>query len=90
MTKEEKAVIKLLQKIGKITEKFHQAKSNVEKELKEARLVLGNFCSHPKEYVKEYNWEHDNGYGMQTMQQGLHCKLCGRKNPWSTMSWPRY
>lgn len=52
--------------------------------IKEAITKAG--CPHPIEAVQEYRWEHDNGYGRQTWNVGLECRLCRGKNPWPGMS----
>ena len=49
----------------------------------QAALVESGTCTHPPERRDSYRWEHDNGYGRQTMYTGVMCKLCGAKDPWS-------
>lgn len=43
-------------------------------------------CEHPQGSRQEYKWEHDNGYGQQTMMTGHQCKDCGLRNNWPNMS----
>jgi hypothetical protein len=33
-------------------------------------------CTHPKKHLETFRWEHDNGYGRQSMHEGLRCVLC--------------
>lgn len=41
-----------------------------------ARSALAKDCDHPMRYVDDYSWEHDNGYGRQTMRTGKLCGIC--------------
>lgn len=51
-----------------------------------ARLELAKLqlkkvgCTHPPQAWREYNWEHDNGYGRQHMCTGIRCDLCGAED----------
>lgn len=55
-----------------------------------ARKALGNKCQHPPEHVVESPWEHDNGYGRQSMIVGLRCVLCkARKDFQAQGYWTR-
>lgn len=49
--------------------------------LKKKREKLRGRCSHPTNYRREYVWEHDNGYGVQTKCIGHQCDLCLAKDP---------
>jgi hypothetical protein len=50
------------------------------KNLQIARETLRKFmarnCKHPYHEVTEFAWEHDDGYGRQTMLSGLKCGIC--------------
>lgn len=52
-----------------------------------ARLAVSGKCSHQS--VREYDWEHDNGYGRQRWCKGLECNICGLRNsyPDSSTNW---
>lgn len=39
---------------------------------------LAKDCQH--EEVREYQWEHDDGYGRQSQNEGLQCTICGAIN----------
>lgn len=57
------------------------------KEAETLRNLLKDGCAHPAEFVEEYKWEHDNGYGRQTMITGKRCKLCFATNNWGSKHW---
>lgn len=42
--------------------------------------ALKGVCDHSSS--KEYRWEHDNGYGRQTMISGRICVYCRAIDPW--------
>lgn len=44
------------------------------------RAKLAKHCTHPEEFVTDYPWEHDNGYGRQTKHVGKFCRICRAKN----------
>lgn len=47
-------------------------------------------CTH--KYREDYKWEHDNGYGRQTMITGERCLSCDARNAWKepfAPSWSR-
>jgi hypothetical protein len=41
-------------------------------------------CPHPDEAISTFQWEHDNGYGRQSMQTGYHCDWCGAEKRWES------
>lgn len=49
------------------------------------KTALKDGCVHPGEFVEEYRWMHDSGYGRQSWVTGLYCRLCGRKKSWKDM-----
>ena len=52
------------------------------------RKSLADKCVHPN--PENWKWEHDNGYGKQTMIDGLRCKYCGAEKRWLSSSyWTR-
>jgi hypothetical protein len=48
------------------------------KRLQDARdaLAAALGCTHPREALVSYQWEHDNGYGRQHMCTGTRCRIC--------------
>ena len=59
--------------------------------LTQARVKLVENCTHPAEFVVEYVWEHDNGYGRQARKKGVRCTICDARCSWpgSSMLWSR-
>lgn len=57
--------------------------------VEEQRKMLAADCQHPTEFVQDYEWEHDNGYGQQTMHTGLSCTICRKVNRWKQGLWHR-
>lgn len=51
-----------------------------------ARAKLVENCTHPAEFVVEYDWEHDNGYGRQAWKKGVRCTICDARCSWPGMS----
>lgn len=47
------------------------------------RKFLAQTCEHPPEVIVGYRWEHDNGYGRQTMIDGKGCSICLAKDHWN-------
>jgi len=52
----------------------------INKAVEHARSVLAKNCKHPEEFVTDWDWEHDNGYGRQTKHIGKHCGICLKVN----------
>jgi hypothetical protein len=52
-------------------------------EAEEIRKRLSEGCNHPEQFVEDWQWEHDNGYGRQTMVNGKMCKLCRARKHWT-------
>lgn len=46
------------------------------------RRLLAVKCEHPSDYVTEFQWEHDSGYGRQSMQRGQLCTICRKVDLW--------
>jgi hypothetical protein len=68
-----------------LLELYEQAKKvafYANKKVEELKNRLATGCPHPKEHVKPYQWEHDNGYGRQSMVDGKHCSICGAIDSW--------
>ena len=42
-------------------------------------------CTHPKAFLSDYTWEHDNGYGRQSQVVGELCGFCSAKKSWKNM-----
>lgn len=72
-----KQLEKIADKISKFNKKHDAEYSAIKKE-------LAKDCPHPPAYVKDYRWEHDNGYGSQHMRTGKRCSLCDGKDAWET------
>lgn len=49
--------------------------------IEKLREGLKGRCDHPKTEV--YRWEHDNGYGRQTMINGRRCWYCLYVDLWN-------
>lgn len=47
------------------------------------RARLHGKCTHTAQ--ETYQWEHDNGYGKQSMNTGLRCILCRATRPYTYM-----
>lgn len=47
---------------------------------------IAKTCDHPAEYVDDWCWEHDNGYGVQRWVNGKRCRICGATKPYATSS----
>lgn len=61
-----------------------------ERRFEEAHAAAVEVCEHPESYRVDCTWEHDNGYGRQTMVTGSRCNLCGAKQSWKGSSgWSR-
>jgi hypothetical protein len=58
---------KLIKKREKISQLYTEASA-----IKE---LLQGVCDHAK--TEDYRWEHDNGYGRQSMTTGKRCVFCG-------------
>lgn len=61
-----------------------EARATLEREIAKARAKLAKACTHPEEFVTNYRWEHDNGYGRQSMHTGRICGICLKRDPWVT------
>jgi hypothetical protein len=46
-------------------------------------------CKHPIAFIREFTWEHDNGYGRQKRLTGKECSLCRCRNYWDSQHWSR-
>lgn len=42
-------------------------------------------CKHPSSAVSTYQWEHDNGYGRQSMVDAERCNICRSEKHWKGM-----
>ena len=56
--------------IMKVKDRADKSEARYCKKISLLRSKLKN-CKH--KYTVEYQWEHDNGYGRQTMISGLRC-----------------
>lgn len=52
----------------------------------EETAVLITYCKHPSFAVVDYTWEHDNGYGKQSMVTGERCMICRSEKHWKSSS----
>jgi len=76
------------QDLANAIQNYREVLKDARKHLDTARENLCDHCTHPEAYVTTYTWEHDNGYGRQSMIEGLRCELCLKRKPWKTMgSW---
>jgi hypothetical protein len=46
------------------------------------RAELAKTCEHPSSVVTDFTWEHDNGYGRQSMVTGQRCTVCRAEKRW--------
>ncbi len=61
------------------------------RQLDEATAILITYCPHPSFAVIDYEWEHDNGYGVQSKVVGERCMICRSKKHWRGSSlWVSY
>lgn len=52
---------------------------------------LSETCDHPTEYVADWEWEHDNGYGVQRRIKGKRCQICGATQAYAdTSNWRKW
>lgn len=65
------SVTALQRKLTKRREKISQLYT----EVSAITASLQGICDHAK--TEDYRWEHDNGYGRQTMNTGKRCVFCG-------------
>jgi len=80
MNKKERAVYDAIEQSIRVSKKAH-AKTEA------ARKALGKECTHPVEAQMPYQWEHDNGYGVQSQHEGIRCRLCGAEKAWKSSSY---
>ena len=81
MTNLEKALVKALEAASKSCSEHAQ-------KIDDLRAALGKKCTHSQTF--DFYWEHDNGYGRQTMIKGVECRLCHAQKRWKDMSdWER-
>lgn len=57
------------------------------RELEHVRRRLARTCTHPEELHVPFSWEHDDGYGRQTLVEGVRCSLCGARKHWRNSSY---
>ena len=50
------------------------------------REEIAKDCDHPTAYVTDWNYEHDNGYGRQTMIPAKFCTICRAEKIYSYWS----
>lgn len=74
------SVTALQRKLTQRSEKISQLYTEV------SALVasLQGICDHAK--TEDYRWEHDNGYGRQSMNAGKRCVFCGWISLWNNNS----
>lgn len=70
----------LEKKILQIEKEWQYISNKYEKQLSDLRAKLGQDCTHSKWTL--YDWEHDNGYGVQTKCKGKRCLICGHEDPY--------
>lgn len=73
------AIIKMLTRIKKARERLDDLKHDLEKLQRKF-----HDCDHS--VTDKFTWEHDNGYGRQSLNNGLICKLCGKRCYYPTLS----
>lgn len=50
--------------------------------LLEIKNILAINCLHESEFIQNYEWEHDDGYGSQKLLNGSKCCICGKIDWW--------
>lgn len=55
--------------------------------LERFRKSLAQSCDHPADFVVDFEWEHDNGYGRQHMRRGKLCQICFKQDRWNDGRW---
>jgi len=85
-----RAVTVRLTKLERAVVRAKAGERLAELELDAARAALGDTCTHPAKYVKPHVWEHDNGYGRQTMHTGAWCSLCLAYDLWKNGRWQSF
>lgn len=75
----EAEILKLLRKEKRLRLAYDKRRLALAAEIGRARAKLKH-CSHPLR--EPFEWEHDNGYGRQSMNDGERCLVCGKQNRW--------
>lgn len=81
----EKTVLRLLEEKQA---KLERIAADYDAKIADAR-ALAKPCTHPVEAQMAFDWEHDNGYGVQSWHTGARCRICGATNSWpgSSNNW---
>jgi len=66
----------------KMLDKLEADAAKAQKRANACRGKLAKDCKHLR--TEEYRWEHDNGYGRQSMQSGTICKICYKVDLWNS------
>jgi len=73
LTRSEKQIAAKTEKIRKLYQEINDIKGKMGK------------CTHA--FYHPYSWEHDNGYGRQSMHKGRRCSTCGAVDLWNDGGW---
>lgn len=85
MTKQETRVLDMVRRLDRMCASFHKREKALREEIETAQKKLKT-CSHSD--TVSFRWESDNGYGRQSMHDGLRCRICGKENrPSVSGSW---
>lgn len=82
-TKQETKLAEMVQRLDKMRRAFHKRERALETAIKAEQKKLRS-CSHSM--TESFRWEHDDGYGRQSMNDGLRCLVCGKENRWPSLS----
>ena len=84
MTQAEEDLVKAIKALGRVQKKYDSLMKQHEGRVRILRVAVGDKCSHLIQ--EDFRWEHDDGYGRQSMHTGKHCVICDKKNRWPSIS----
>ena len=58
------------------------------KEIKKVKdSIIEKGCPHPEDFLNDYHWEWDNGYGRQEQRVGKRCSICEKIDSSNSGRW---
>jgi hypothetical protein len=90
LSKEQRAAVVKAERALRRLEVLANRERKLAAERHEARRAILEYCPHPPERRTTYRWEHDNGYGRQSIHTGEQCGLCMARNRWPGSSYPSW
>jgi len=70
-----------ISQLQKTLKQKRQAITKLQAECYNIEQQLEGRCDHSE--CESYQWEHDNGYGLQTQKHGKRCVFCGWVDLWN-------